>query len=396
MKDEYDIAVVGGGLVGLALACKLETNPYSIVVIEPGQDKMPLVGMQGLSPRVLAINMASKKLLHSIGAWQLLKQSRCCPFNDMLVWDGEGTSSISFDNRQVGSSLGTIVETHLLLEALDSQAKRLNSAEIIEAKVAGIEKNHKTNLITLDNGQTLRASLVIGADGSQSIVRELAGIDLFQRNGDLTAIVCGAELDRGHKNIASQCFTKRGPLAFLPMSIDGHHNICAIVWSVAPDESRALLAMDSLAFVHQLNMAHEQRLFEVSDVTRRYSFPVFRQHARRYVKDQVVLIGDAAHTIHPLAGQGVNLGFADVSVLAEEIEQNREGLYSRQYLARYQRRRRVENVAMFAATEVLNELYSGHGPLMSWIRNAGMRIFDRSSLLKKSIVHRAVGDSRNQ
>ena len=392
MKDEYDIAVVGGGLVGLALACKLESSPYSIAVIEPGQDKIPPVGMKGLSPGVLAINMASRKLLHSIGAWQLLEPSRCCDFNDMLVWDGEGTSSISFDNRQIGCSLGTIVETHLLLEALDSQARRLNSAEIIEAKVTGVEKNHRTNLVKLDNGQTLRASLMIGADGSQSIVRKLAGIDLFQRKEDLTAIVCSAELDRGHKNIASQCFTKRGPVAFLPMTIDGHDNICAIVWSVAPEAGRALLAMNALAFVHELNLAHEQRLFEVSDVTRRYSFPVSRQHARRYVKDQVVLIGDAAHTVHPLAGQGVNLGFADVSVLAEEIEQNPEDLYDRQYLARYQRRRRPENVAMFAATEVLNELYSRHGPVISWIRNAGMRIFDRSSLLKKNILHRAVGD----
>lgn len=391
MKDDYDIAVVGGGLVGLALACKLETSPYSIAVIEPDQDKMPTIGIKGLSPQVLAINMASKELLQSIGAWQLLEQSRCCPYNDMLVWDGEGTSSISFDNRQVGCSLGTIVETHLLLEALNAQAKRLNTVEVIEAKVTGLETNYKTNVITLDSGQTLRASLMIGADGSQSIVRKLAGIDLFQLKGDLTAIVCGAELDRGHKNIASQCFTRRGPLAFLPMTIDGHDNICSIVWSVAPDEASALLAMNALAFVHELNLAHEQRLFEVSDITKRYSFPISRQHAIRYVKDQVVLIGDAAHTIHPLAGQGINLGFADVSVLAEEIRQNQGDLSGRQYLARYQRRRRAENVAMFVTTEVLNELYSGHGPLLSWIRNAGMRIFDRSSLLKKSIARRAVG-----
>lgn len=400
--SNYDVVIVGGGLVGLALACALGDSRLSVMVLEavgPPADSQPppkkrRKGFQldsGFEPRVSAINPATRDLLERTGVWSKCATDRFAPFREMLVWDAHGTSRIEFDADMIGEDcLGYIAENRELLVALYARAMELENVDIrFGMSVRIFEMLPEGVHITLDDDSAVSCSLLVGADGGNSRVRELAGMKMFRWRYDQEALVTTVETELSHEFIARQAFTPSGPLAFLPLAND---KLCSIVWSTRMLSQ--LQAMSDETLCRELGKAFEFTLGKVLGVDKRYSFPLTQQHAMRYCKGHLALIGDAAHTIHPLAGQGANLGFADASALAIELCQCRftgESPGDKALLARYERRRKMDNLLMASVMEGFKRLYDVDEPRFNWLRNTGMRWVDHTTPLKSQIIKLASG-----
>jgi 2-octaprenylphenol hydroxylase len=403
---QFDVIIVGAGVVGSALACALGGSDLKVAVIEgrPLSSDWPEQNdtVDGFDCRVSALTLASQQFLQSLEVWPLLAEQRLSPYQHMHVWDAEGTGSIDFHADEIHQpALGHIVENNItmaaLLQVLQQQPNvelfsglKLQSMTAVEALAAGNE-----HAITLADGRQLQAKLVVAADGGQSIVRQLAGFTLRQWDYGHQAIVCTVACEAGHQQTAWQRFLPAGPLAFLPLATAaGGQQFCSIVWSTLPEYAERLMAMDDKAFALELQQAFESKLGEVQAVSRRFAFPLRQCHAADYIKPGLVLVGDAAHAIHPLAGQGVNLGLMDVQVLAEELlraQQRQLDIGSELVLARYQRRRKPENLAMMAAMDGFKRLFEQPSLPLRWLRNTGMRWLDNAGPLKRRIMRQAMG-----
>ena len=252
--------------------------------------------------------------------------------------------------------------------------------------------------IQLDDGRTLSAKLVVGADGAQSRLRQWSGLATREWDYDQQAIVCTVRTRQPHQYTAWQRFSPTGPLAFLPLLTEsGDEHYCSIVWSQDTAEARRLMALETEQFRLELERAIEQQLGVIESVSRRFAFPLRQRHAKEYVADGLALVGDAAHTIHPLAGQGANLGYGDVSALLDELGRAKELALSpadQTVLARYQRRRKGENLAMMAAMEGFKQLFARDELAIRWLRNTGMRWLDNLAPLKNRIAAEAMGIKR--
>jgi 2-polyprenylphenol 6-hydroxylase len=396
MNEETDVLIVGAGLVGLSLAAALSTSELQVRVIDagaaPDSADVEIKSLSdyslnsGVSPRVSAVTPGSRKFLTRTGAWDRIAPDRISAFRQMHVWDGRGTAHIEFGDSEPGSSPpGDIVENKRIETALVETLETADKVEIEwQAKLSEVLRQEAGYGVKLDDGRRFDCSLLVGADGGNSRVRELCGIRTLGWSYDQVALVTTVETEQGHDFIARQCFTGDGPVAFLPLP-DEH--LCSIVWSVG--NATDLLAMSDKDFCETLSIAFESRLGDVRGTDRRYAFPLKHQHALQYVGRHLALIGDAAHAIHPLAGQGANLGFADARTLAQMLRGARlEGRSPGDLavLEQYQRQRRAENLAMGAAMEAFNQLYGTDNPGISWLRNAGMRFVNDSGLLKSLIT----------
>ena len=395
---ECDIAIVGGAMAGSALACALSGAGYRIVVVEHAVPP-PFSRDSFFDPRVVALNGASRQFLHGIGAWEIMAAQRLSPFERMQVWDAEGTAQVEFDAAELQQpALGHIVENSLVVWALQ---QRLLSAEDVRwlrpDTVTGLQDNPLQPFaeLSLQSGKCLRAALVIAADGAVSSLRQLAGINTVEWDYGHAAVVATVRTGAPHQRTARQRFMASGPLAFLPLRAnDGDEHWSSIVWSTAPEAASALLDLPESDFARQLANAFEHRLGDVEEVRGRFAFPLRQRHARVYHEGRVVLVGDAAHTIHPLAGQGVNLGFMDVKVLAEELRDARvRGIAPAHpsVLKRYQRRRRGDNLTMTATMELFRRLFARKELPLRWLRNTGMHGIDALPLAKREIMRRAMG-----
>ena len=277
------------------------------------------------------------------------------------------------------------------MNALSQQA---NVQVFSPVKLSNIESLSDTKsgyLLELDNGQLLQTSMVVAADGARSWVRDWAGFETREWDYHHHALVCTIEVERSHEECAWQRFTEDGVLAFLPMA---QSNLCSIVWSCPQARAEHLLALDDATFLQELSRTFEYKLGQVLGCGKRAAIPLRQRHAKTYVKDGIVLVGDAAHSIHPLAGQGVNLGFMDAYVLADEIKQaHKRGLAPShpQVLARFERRRMPENLSMMAAMEGFKQLFAVKAPALRWLRNWGMSKVNRLDFLKNHIVQLAMG-----
>lgn len=393
---QRDIVIVGGGMVGAALALLLGRNSalasHRIAVIEarpfvPGSHGEPF------DPRVVALTEASRQLLDEVGAWDREVIARACPYRHMVVRDSEGTGSVSFDCVDIHRpDLGHIVENSVILGALYRRLAALPAVDVIHQPVAdtGRAGDGRPRLI-LGDGSEVETPLLVAADGANSRVREGFGFSVRDWDYGHTAIVATIGAERGHRHTARQWFTATGPLAFLPLH-DGEH--CSIVWSQNHDEARRLMALEDDDFCRELTAASEGALGPVRSVSRRHALPLRQRHAAEYLVPGVVLVGDAAHTIHPLAGQGVNLGLADVQTLMAEIARGLErGLAAgdESVLRRYQRRRKPANLAMMAAMEGFKRLFAARAPWLRVARNAGMTGVDGLLPVKKQLIRRAMG-----
>jgi 2-octaprenylphenol hydroxylase len=402
--QQYDIIIVGAGIVGSTLACKLaaESPRLRIVVLE-AIPFSPHYTASDFDPRVVALTIASQKLLHDIGVWQSIISKRHCVYTRMHVWDGTGTGSIDFDCHDVGeTALGYIVENSVIVESLLEKLRRSDVEFRCPAKVSAINLPTGTELalVILEDGSSLRAPLIIATDGANSPIRHMAHLETREWDYGHTAIITTAQTEKSHNYTAQQRFTEQGPLAFLPLeniSVDAHKNnthFSSIVWSVEKKYAQELLLLDDTHFAVALGDAFEHKLGKIEHVTTRYSFPLIQRHCKNYFKPGVVVAGDAAHTIHPLAGQGVNLGLLDVAALANEIHRagtNNIALSDISILQRYQRRRKGANLAMMGVMEGFKQLFAVDALPLRWLRNAGMKQVDKMHLLKNKIMKEAMG-----
>lgn len=387
-----DIVIVGAGMVGSLLAAALKETGLDIVMLDAARVSPPAAD-DPYEPRVSAISRASEHMFRHVGAWDRVTAVRYSPYTRMEVREEEGGAELTFNAADIGEShLGCLVENRLMQSALTAAA--LDGARVrllAPARLTGLDRRPGHWQLTLDNGDVLQARLVVGADGAQSAVRRLAPLSMTEWDYGQKAIVCTVRTEKPHDRTARQIFLKTGPLALLPLP-DPH--LCSIVWSAGHARADSLLAMDDAAFLTALAAAFGPALGAIEWADRRYAFPLVARHAERYTLPGLALIGDAAHNIHPLAGQGVNLGFLDAAVLAEEILRGlARGLPPghESVLSRYARRRRGHNALIMHSMTGLERVYAAHWPWLIQLRNDGVGFVNRFLPLKAFFERQALG-----
>ncbi|MFT4886533.1 MAG: 2-octaprenylphenol hydroxylase [Pseudohongiellaceae bacterium] len=403
---DVDIAIVGAGLVGASLAHLLACLPLKVALIDQREFspfKTPFDSTElEFDPRVSALTEASKLLFQKIGIWEAIADKRVSPYQEMEVWDADGTGSINFSASEIGGSeLGHIVENSIVLCALQGSLAPIENLELVGgAAIAqltlGDNGGDKARIIT-ESGAVILASLVVAADGGNSPIRKLANIDTKEWDYDHTAVVTTVKTELPHGAKALQRFMSSGPLAFLPLSpsqnsSDQHY--CSIVWSCLPELAESLMQLDDAGFNQSLEQAIESKLGKIEFSAKRFAVPLRQRHGKKYSQNSVVLVGDAAHTIHPLAGQGVNLGLLDVAALAEELSQglaSGRAVFDPVVLSRYERKRRSHNVATMWAMEGFKRLFAEEALPVRWLRNVGLRAVNNLPLLKNQIARKAMG-----
>ena len=395
METRADLLIVGAGMVGSALALALQDSGLEILVLDGGPLSVkPFDPQSAFEPRVSALSAASQRILDRLNVWDGIAARRASPYREMQVWDGSGTGQVHFSAASVHADvLGHIVENRVVQDAL---LERLHDSDIGLLANARLEQMRRSGddwLLTLADGRTLRAPLVIAADGANSAVRRLTGCATREWDYLHHAIVTSVCTADSHQHTAWQRFTEEGPLAFLPLEREGEH-WCSIVWSVTPTEAQRLMALGDDEFCRDLEKAFEGRLGTVLSADPRLCVPLRQRHAKRYVAEGLALIGDAAHTIHPLAGQGVNLGFLDAAVLAEVLlhaATRGERLADVRVLSRFERRRMPHNLALMAAMEGLERLFQADPLPLRWLRNTGLKWVDNLPEAKAMFVRQALG-----
>ncbi len=349
--QHYDITIIGGGCVGGTLACALAQAGLKVAVVE-AREPQRVWPAGSVDVRVFAITRASERIFRSIGCWDAIERGGVSPFRDMRVWDASGSGAIHFDCAELGEpTLGYIIEQRVIQAALNARMDMLPSlTRLCPAELGAFELNADAMRVTLADGRCLRTRLLVGADGASSRVRGMAGIAVETRDYQQEAVVAVVTTEQSHQETAWQRFLPTGPLAFLPLR-DGRSSI---VWSTTPQQAAELCALDAGEFLERLSAAFDQRLGRVTAVEERVRFPLRRLHAKHYIAERLALVGDAAHVIHPLAGQGVNLGLLDAAVLFDVIVETHAAL--RDYglignLRRYERWRHGDNHAMQRAMD---------------------------------------------
>ncbi|WP_191636994.1 2-octaprenyl-3-methyl-6-methoxy-1,4-benzoquinol hydroxylase [Pseudomonas fluorescens] len=391
-----DVLIVGAGMVGSALALALQDSGLEVLLLDGSPLSVkPFAAEAAFEPRVSALSAASQRILERLGVWDGIAQRRSSPYTDMHVWDGSGTGQIHFSASSVHADvLGHIVENRVVQDALLERLHDCDLGMLANARLEQMRRSGDDWLLTLADGRTLRAPLVIAADGANSAVRRLTGVATREWDYLHHAIVTSVRCSQPHRKTAWQRFTDHGPLAFLPLERDGQQDWCSIVWSTTPGEAERLMALEETAFCAELERAFEGRLGEVINADPRLCVPLRQRHAKRYVAEGLALIGDAAHTIHPLAGQGVNLGFLDAAVLAEvllQAHQRGERLADVKVLSRYERRRMPHNLALMAAMEGFERLFQADPLPLRWLRNAGLKLVEQMPEAKALFVREALG-----
>ncbi len=392
--ENTDIIIVGGGMVGLSIALALNKSGYQVTLVESASiaDDFSFPTQS----RVSAITRASENWLKSLAAWQQIPQQRLSAYRQMKVWQQQGEGILEFQASDVAEAdLGHIVENKVITTAL----KRVIKATVSDAKMTLFEKKSASNLIidsdmvclTLVDGRRLQGRLIIAADGSRSWVRQQLNIPVNRNSYAQQAIVALIESEKNHQKTAWQRFLTTGPLAFLPMK---QKNLHSIVWTVSEDIARELMAADESEFLTQLNAAIEARFGQLKLMSPRADFPLIATHARSYTRHRTVLVGDAAHSIHPLAGQGVNLGFADAKKLVEillaakELKQDPGEL---RILRKYERQRRFENFKTQQAMSIINQSFLNQTMIFSTARNLALKVINNNHLIKKQVMLQAMG-----
>jgi 2-octaprenylphenol hydroxylase len=388
MSKHYDVIIIGGGMVGTTLAIALaEQSNLTIALIEANITK-PLAHDDMSDLRVSAITQASETLLHNLGIWSQLMPERLSQFTEMHVWE-HAKSQLHFDAADIGQAhLGHIIENRHIQQACLLRCKDFNNIELL-CPVKPMELIGNT--LVLDNGQELTADLIVGADGANSVVRNWLAIDSKGWSYDQSGIVCTVTTEHPHQQTAWQRFLPEGPLAFLPLA-DPHQ--CSIVWSNSTEEAEHLCQLDDEAFKRILSRVFEHTLGHVTAVSPRAHFPLKLSHAKDYIKEGFALVGDAAHTIHPLAGQGVNIGLLDAATLAEivlDAHTKDRKIGSLHTLSKYQRRRKGDNVAIQMTMDGFHRLFKSELAPVKWLRQLGLNSVNNSYLLKTLFMKQASG-----
>lgn len=398
----FDVVVVGGGLSGLVLAVLLHQQSgqrnrrLAIGVVEAATaPPAPVAAEPGL--RILAASRSTRILLEQCGAWAGVPAGRICPYQRMVVWhhqgEAAGRSSIMFDAAEQGvAELGYIVESDLLRGAMWQAAMTCPGIELLPgAAPVGLEPETGAMTLRLDNGASLKAQLVVGADGHDSWLRGALGITAPARPYGQQAVVAHVASEKPHRQTAWQRFLPGGPLALLPLA-DGR---CSIVWSSGEDHARALLDAGEAGFNSALTEASAGVLGKLRLTTRRLGFPLAAQHVSRYTGLRYAFIGDAAHRVHPLAGQGANMGLLDAAVLAETLADHLQSHHADAgdplALRRYERWRKGANMATLAGMDAFHHMFTSTVPGVARAAGAGLGLVNRLGPVKKRLADFAMG-----
>lgn len=392
MNTDYDIVIAGGGMVGSALACALGHADLRIALLEGAPLERIRPGAD-LDLRVSAISRASQRIFAAVGAWDGMTAWRVSPFRDMRVWDATGFGQIHFDSAAIGEPLlGWIIENRVIQFALLERARLLPAVDLLcpAALETAQPLDNGVWQVQMNDGREFTTRLLVGADGAPSKVRQLAGIDTGGWGYAQKAVVATVRTAEPHQETAWQRFLPTGPLAFLPL----HDGCCSIVWSTTPAQADALLTLNEHDFAQALAEAFEWRLGSIVQVGAHGAFPLRLQHAHAYVKPGIALIGDAAHVVHPLAGQGVNLGLLDAATLAEVVLDALAAGHdwgSLKTLRRYERWRKGDNLLMLGVMDGFKRLFGSALPPVRLLRNLGLNLTETAGPLKNLIARRAMG-----
>ncbi|WP_063656445.1 FAD-dependent 2-octaprenylphenol hydroxylase [Candidatus Arsenophonus triatominarum] len=391
--QSFDVVIVGGGMVGLALACGLRGGGMRIAVIENSPVQHQFDPQQSPSLRVSAINAASQKLLDYLGVWQTIVQKRVGSYQQMEVWQQDSFGHIQFDAKQhYLPGLGYIIENSIIRGSLWQQAQSSKDITLLtDNRLKKVVWGENEVFMTFDNEQMLTARLVVGADGAKSWLREKADIPLSFWDYEHTALVATIRTEMPHMLTARQSFHNDSILAFLPLH-DPH--LCSIVWSLPAMQANRRLNLEVSAFEKELSVALDMRLGFCQLISERQILPLIGQYARNFAGQRIALLGDAAHTIHLLAGQGVNLGFMDVAELIGQLRRlNSAGKDIGQYfyLQSYERKRKHSAVLMLASMQGLRQLFDGNNPVKKMVRDVGLLLANTLPGIKPKLLSYALG-----
>lgn len=389
----YDIIIVGSGIVGATAALALAKNTTLRIGIIDSQPISTEWQSEKQDHRVSAISLASQRIFQKLNIWKDIKEKRISPYQHMHVWEENSKGQLNFDASSLNEShLGCIVEDSVIKTSLYRAFQHYPNLHcLFPLQLVSLQnKLNDVELVAAD-GNVYSAQLLIAADGAHSWVREKVGIQLKTHDYEHTAIVATVKTTLSHQGTAWQRFLKTGPLAFLPLQ-DVHTS--SIVWSTQSAHAAELLAMDDVTFKKSLSDAFENKLGDVVAVSARYSFPLQMRHAKNYVQARIALIGDAAHTLHPLAGQGVNLGLLDaaclVGVITDALSKQRQ-FSSFSTLRKYERWRKGDNLVMLSMVGMLKQLFMSDKIFLQALRGLGLKFTDRNSFLKDFFTKYALG-----
>lgn len=389
MKEQIDVVIVGGGMVGAALACSLGGSRLKVAVVE-AQTPEPFSADQPHDLRVSALSIASKNILETVGAWEGVTSRRFCPFRRMRVWENSGDTM--FDSTDISyPELGYIVENRITqLALLDRLAVFDNIELLMPQAIKRMDYDGAQSVVVLENGRELQAKLLVAADGGHSRVRQAVGLGVTSWDYNQHALVIYIETAYPQQDITWQRFVSSGPQAFLPLT----GNYGSIVWYQSPDEVRRLQSLPFERLQAELVAAFPDCLGGVKQVLGVASFPLRRQHAQAYIKQGVALVGDAAHMINPLAGQGVNIGLLDAAALAEVVVDAHgrgKNFADISVLRRYEAMRRNENLKMMTVMDVFYRSFSNDILPVKLLRNLGLGLAQRITPARNKVMKAAMG-----
>ena len=389
-RGVHDVAIVGAGMVGAALALRLLQQGFDVALIE-SREPPAWNASDGLDLRVVALAPSSVEFLERIGVWPTIAAARISSFRHMRVWDASAPGSLHFDAADRGeASLGAIVENRLIQSVLWNASRSASIDLRVPMNVVAMEMADDRRTLSFDDGTSLAARFIVAADGPESALRTMAGIETTGRDYEQRAILAHVQTSRPHESTAWQRFLPNATLAFLPLA-DGRSSV---VWSVPENDAARLLAMDDAAFGRELGAAFDFRLGEITAVTQRAAIPLRMRLARTYVAPRFALVGDAAHVVHPLAGQGVNLGLRDAIELADILvaakDANRD-FSADHVLRRYDRRRRSDDTLSAHGFDTIQRVFGTGSPVLATLRGAGLALVDRIGPLKKMLARHAAG-----
>jgi len=396
MQPTYDIIIIGGGIIGSTLACALaECTSLSIAILE-AKEPMHLWNASHYDHRVSAITLSSQRIFQSLKIWEKIKAKRLSAFTKMYVWDDVSGGDIHFDSAEIASAqLGFIIENNAIQTALLERINEYKIDFLAPVELLQYHLNKADITLKMNDERSLKAKCVIAADGAQSWMREQAQIQTTFKTYHESAIVCSVVTALPHEKTARQVFLETGPLAFLPLENEYESSI---VWSLPVHLSKKYASCSAHLFKEILAQEFSHQLGEIKEVSHRYCFPLHKHQANRYIGERLALVGDAAHVIHPLAGQGINVGLLDVASLVDVISQSiqmKRDFSNQSELRRYERWRRADNAALLIGIDWIKSFFASDKKVIKGFRTFGLNQLDHSRFLKKFLVSYASGNRSN-